>query len=178
MDLVNRMDFEAFVAHFGNVVQGNPLCAASVWTLRPFTSVAEIHRHICEFLDKLPPYCKEGILRCLPDLAGRLAAMGKLSKECSREQVIAGLVDITPEERARLTEMNTKYKAKFGFPFVVCARENRKRSIMKGIEESLEKTQGQELLRGIDEVKKICWLRLLDVVENIRKAHSDYNSKL
>jgi 2-oxo-4-hydroxy-4-carboxy-5-ureidoimidazoline decarboxylase len=66
---------------------------------------------------------KEGILRLHPDLAGRLAASGNLTAESTKEQSSAGLQNLTEQERQKMNHLNQQYKQKFGFPFVICARE-------------------------------------------------------
>lgn len=58
----------------------------------------------------------------------------------------------------------SRYKEKFQFPFVICARENRVPAILVGIEERLKNTRESELLTSIEEVKKICRLRICDLV--------------
>ena len=59
---------------------------------------------------------------------------------------------------------SNRYREKFGFPFVICARQNKKDAILKGIVERLEHSAVDELEIGIEEVKKICLLRLLSIV--------------
>jgi 2-oxo-4-hydroxy-4-carboxy--5-ureidoimidazoline (OHCU) decarboxylase len=59
---------------------------------------------------------------------------------------------------------SNRYRGKFGFPFVICARQNKKEAILKGIVERLEHSAAEELNIGIEEVKKICLLRLLSIV--------------
>lgn len=54
---------------------------------------------------------KVGILRCLPDLAGRLARAGRLSPESTMEQKSAGLNKMTPEEQNMLNHYNEMYVA-------------------------------------------------------------------
>lgn len=57
-----------------------------------------------------------------------------------------------------------RYKEKFHFPFVICARENKVKAILSGIEYRLNNSRDEELSTGINEVKKICRIRLLDLV--------------
>ena len=108
---------------------------------------------------------KEGILRCHPDLAGSLAAAGGLSTESTNEQSQAGLLDLSPEEQQLLAENNKAYKKKFGFPFVICVRENKKQAIMECIVRRLGNTLEEEVKIGIGEVKKIGFIRLCDLVD-------------
>ena len=69
------------------------------------------------------------------------------------------------EERHKMSELNEKYKQKFGFPFVICARENKKDAILQGLERRLENSPESEAVTGVNEVKKICRLRLWDIVD-------------
>lgn len=54
---------------------------------------------------------------------------------------------------------------------MICARHNKKEAILKGIAERLENAHEQELSAGIEEVKKICLLRILNIVSEADKAH-------
>lgn len=51
-----------------------------------------------------------GILRCHPDLAGKMAAAGALTKESTAEQKVAGLDNLSPEEQVLLDSLNSKYE--------------------------------------------------------------------
>lgn len=81
---------------------------------------------------------------------------------------------MTEEERQRMNNLNKRYKQKFGFPFVICARENKKDAILRGLEERLENAPQTEAITGANEVKKISRLRLLDLV----RPDSQLNSPL
>lgn len=112
-------------------------------------------------------------MRLHPDLAGRLAQAGKLTSESTREQANAGLGRMSGEEQQRMNRLNERYKDKFGFPFVICARENKKDAILHGLEERLENSPQTESITGANEVKKICRLRILDIVNpNSQLTHS------
>ncbi|XP_064110185.1 2-oxo-4-hydroxy-4-carboxy-5-ureidoimidazoline decarboxylase-like [Macrobrachium nipponense] len=163
---VNRMDYEEFIEVFGNVIEHCSLCAAAVWRYRPFRDVKHLHEEIGRFIDDLPEAGREAILRSHPDLAGRLAGLGKLTSESTREQKAAGLDGLTQEERTQMATMNNQYREQFGFPFVICARENKKEAILQGLATRLKNSPQAELAKGIIEVKKICYLRLLDLVEH------------
>jgi 2-oxo-4-hydroxy-4-carboxy-5-ureidoimidazoline decarboxylase len=63
-----------------------------------------------------------------PDLAGRVTREGRLTPASTIEQASAGLDRLTPEEIKRFDTLNTSYRARFGFPFVICVREQTKRS--------------------------------------------------
>ena len=68
-----------------------------------------------------------------PDLAGRLADSNLLTPESAMEQREAGLDLLTAEERLRLRSHNEKYRDKFGFTFIICARQNKAAAILTGL---------------------------------------------
>jgi len=96
-----------------------------------------------------------------------LAEAAELTDESAAEQKAAGLDTMTAQEKATLKEANIQYKEKFGFPFVICARQNKKDAILKGIQHRLNNSADQELKTGIEEVEKICLLRLQNIVKSL-----------
>jgi 2-oxo-4-hydroxy-4-carboxy-5-ureidoimidazoline decarboxylase len=163
---VNELSQEAFIERFANVVEMTPLCPASVCSKRPFESLDKLYFALCEFIDALPSNGREGILRSHPDLAGRSAKKNELTAESKQEQAKAGLGNLTVQEANILDSSNQSYRVKFGFPFVICARDNKKEAIMNGLKTRIENDQETELKTGIQEVKKIMLLRLKDLVED------------
>lgn len=115
---------------------------------------------------------KAGVLRLYPDLAGKLAQSGTLTSESTKEHASAGLDKMTELEKEKMADLNTKYKTMFGFPFVICARENKKEAILAGLEARLKNTAEIEANTGAGEVKKICNLRLKDLVDENSVANS------
>lgn len=59
-----------------------------------------------------------------------------------------------------MARLNEEYKRRFGFPFVICARMNDKEKILQQLSERCLNEHAVERARGIEEVKKICRLRL------------------
>ena len=78
------------------------------------------------------------LIRAHPDLVGAAALAGTLTRESTGEQAAAGLDpgSLTPDEIAEFGARNAAYTERFGFPFVICARENRKESILAGLQDA------------------------------------------
>ncbi|XP_075448307.1 putative 2-oxo-4-hydroxy-4-carboxy-5-ureidoimidazoline decarboxylase [Ascaphus truei] len=165
MDLkaVNSMNYEEFMDIFGNMVEKCSLITGAIWSKRPFTSVLQLENCVYEFVDSLPPSGKEGILRCHPDLAGRELMSGTLTAESQHEQSQAGLTFLSPTERERLNLLNSQYRNKFDFPFVICAKMSDRNQIIQEISSRIQNEPSRELQNGIAEVKKICHLRVQDI---------------
>ena len=75
------------------------------------------------------------------------------------------------EQRQRIKTYNDAYRAKFGFTFVICARENKVLSIMEGLTKRLSASRRVEIENGIGQVKKIARLRAMDIM---RSTHPNY----
>ena len=161
MEEVNQLSSAAFIEKFGNVVEHTSLCAAAVFSQRPFASFDRLYGAFCSFIDSLPDNGKEGILRVHPDLAQRLDS---LTEESQNEQRQSGVASLIASEVVLMRECNRRYWQKFGFTFVVCARMNKKDAILRAIQTRLENSKAHELKTGIEEVKKIMLLRLKDLV--------------
>ncbi|XP_068936694.1 putative 2-oxo-4-hydroxy-4-carboxy-5-ureidoimidazoline decarboxylase [Petaurus breviceps papuanus] len=166
IQMVNSMDFGEFVDVLGNIIEKCPLIAAAIWSQRPFTDSADLEKHVFDFIEALPHSGKEGILRCHPDLAGRELQQGTLTPESQREQRGAGLSNLDPEESLRMGQLNLEYKERFGFPFVIAARLSDKATMIKELERRLRNQPAQELRAALDEVRKICHLRLEDILRS------------
>uniref|UniRef100_A0A8C5PR62 2-oxo-4-hydroxy-4-carboxy-5-ureidoimidazoline decarboxylase n=1 Tax=Leptobrachium leishanense TaxID=445787 RepID=A0A8C5PR62_9ANUR len=165
MDLhtLNTLNYEEFFEHFGNIVEKCPLISGAVWSRRPFSSALELESSVYEFIDSLPSSGQEGILRCHPDLAGKELISRTLTQESMKEQNQAGLTSLSQSERETLTLLNSQYKLKFGFPFVICAKMSDKNKIIEALRSRIQNDRVEELGTGIAEVKKICHLRLQDI---------------
>lgn len=162
---LNSLSQEDFIQKFKNVVEWTPLCAAAISENRPFLDINDIYRKLCEFIDELPLKGKTALLRCFPDLAGRLAKVNALSAESTKEQASAGLNRLTREDLRLIDLYNNSYRQRFGFPFVICARLNNVQTIINCMKTRIQHDADKELNTGIIEAKKIVLLRLKDLVK-------------
>ena len=135
MSDVNALDRQAFVARFGALFEDSPWIAAEAWDSRPWSSPEALHAAMLEGVARASQERQLALIQAHPDLVGRAALAGTLSKASTAEQRAAGLDPdaLTADEIARFQEANAAYQAKFGFPFVICARENTKDAIVAGL---------------------------------------------
>lgn len=160
---INALDPDEFVARLGFLFEGSPWIAAETWTARPFASVKQLHRALCDVMYRAPLEEQLALIRAHPDLVGRAALAGTLTPQSTGEQAAAGLDRLTPDEIATFTRLNASYRDRFGFPFVICVRENKKESILAGFDARLTNSREQEVATALGEIAKIANLRLRDV---------------
>jgi OHCU decarboxylase len=106
------------------------------------------------------------LIRAHPDLAGRAALTGRLGPSSAGEQLAAGLDPqaLTAAEIEAFQDGNASYRQRFGFPFVICARENAKEQILASLRERMDHGRDEEMATSLREIAKIAWYRLVDVV--------------
>jgi len=168
---VNMLDREQFVALLGPLFEQSPWIAAEAWPARPFTSLTHLHDTLCAVMYAAPVEQQVALIRAHPDLVGKAALAGTLTPDSRSEQAAAGLDRLSPEEIAAFTEMNAAYHARFGFPFVICVRENKKAGILAGFNARLNHTRDEEIATALGEIAKISHLRLMDRVhDDMRKG--------
>src|SRR5437764_4674352 len=143
IDESNDLDQEAFVGARGALVEGSPWIVAEACRRRPFDSIAHLHSALCAVMHNASTERQVALIRAHPDLVGKAALMGTLTPESTREQAAAGLGRLSAEEIATFTRLNQAYRDKFGFPFVICARENKKESILAGFQARLGNDRDQ-----------------------------------
>ena len=159
-----RMDRERFVAHFGGTFEETPWIAGAAWDFGPYRTVAELHSAMVSAVAAAPEGVRRALILAHPELAGRAAIAGELTDESTREQVAAGLDRLTPEQHARLLALTAEYRTRFGFPFVVCAREHTADSIIAAAAARLDHDPDEEQRTALAEIAKIARLRLADLV--------------
>ncbi len=164
IDEVNALEPDAFVERFGGVFEAGAWIAAAAAGERPFADRDELHRALSEVVRAAPQPERLALIRAHPDLAGKAAVAGTLGPDSVREQAAAGLDRLSPEEYERLNELNRRYFERFEFPFVVCAREHTKETILDSVAERMAHEPAQEEATALAEVEKIARLRLEDLV--------------
>ena len=160
---INRMTAKEFVRTIGPVFEHSPWIAEKAVTLRPFADLDILHRTLCKIVSTSAQEEQLALIQAHPDLVGRAAWQGTLTAESTREQTSAGLGQLAHEEIESFQKFNTAYREKFGFPFVICARLNKKEAILSGFQVRLKNSRETEIKTALEEIFKIARLRLQDL---------------
>ena len=82
----------------------------------------------------------------------------------NREQAGAGLDRLTADQRTRLMTLNSAYRDKFGFPFLLAVTGSTAPLIIDALERRLPRTVDEELLEALRQVSRIAAFRLHDCI--------------
>ncbi len=155
-----------FVELYGGIFEHSPWVAERAFDLElgpAHDCAAGVHNALCRAFRSATDEERLNVLRAHPDLAGKLAAAGRLTAESTSEQASAGLDMLTDEERSRFTELNTDYVAKHGFPFIIAVRDHNKPSIMAAFKKRIGNDSATEFSEACRQVERIAEFRLEDL---------------
>ena len=157
---INALDREGFVAALGDLYEHSPWVAARAWAARPFRDEAALARALAAVVEAADEAEQLALLRAHPDLAGKAAVAGELTADSRAEQKGAGLDRLTAAEHARFTALNTAYRARFGFPFILAVKGADKAAILAAFAARLGNPHATERALALAEVNKIAGFRL------------------
>jgi OHCU decarboxylase len=148
-----------FIATYGHIFEHSPWIPDRAFAHGPFANTAQLHKAFCDVLNAATMDEKLSLLRAHPELGAKI----ELTDASTSEQMGAGLKSPTESEFAKFTTLNAAYRSRYGFPFIICVRENTKSSILAAYETRLQNTAETEYQTALAEVTKIAWLRLADM---------------
>ena len=154
------MDRATFLATFSGVAEGSPWVAEAAWEEGPFESLDSLHAAMGRAILGAGRDRRLALLRAHPELAGKAAALGRVTDDSRGEQSGAGLDSLSAAEQAKFRELNRAYRERFGFPFIVAVKGLTRDEILQSFAERLGNPPEAEFGRGLAEVIEIVRLRL------------------
>ena len=162
----NQLSQIDFVQNFGGIFEHSPWIAQEGAKARPFENRDQLHQTICQIVANSSQEKKLALLIAHPDLVGKIALAGQLTQASTNEQASAGLTQLSAEEIQLFQDNNKAYREKFGFPFIICARLNKKEAILNGFKNRLQNSREQEMKTALEEIYKIADFRLRDLIRD------------
>jgi N-carbamoyl-L-amino-acid hydrolase len=144
-----------------------PWIAEQALQQRPFKSLAALKQACIRALEAAGAEAEIALICAHPELAGKAMVAKTLTTESTNEQSTAGLTHCTPEEFAHIQQLNTDYKARFGWPFILAVRGPRgtgynRHQIIAAFERRLHSTADAERAECIRNIHRIAEIRLND----------------
>lgn len=157
---LNSATEDEFVRVLGPVYEHSPHFARRAAAHRPFADLEHLRHALQQEVNHAPESEQMELVKAHPDLVGRAV----LTAESKGEQASAGLTDLSEQEVETFRRHNAAYREKFGFPFIICARMNKKDAILEAFPRRLQNDAGTEKKTALDEIHKIAALRLHDIL--------------
>jgi 2-oxo-4-hydroxy-4-carboxy-5-ureidoimidazoline decarboxylase len=157
----DRLPTATFVATLGGIFEHSAWVAEAVAGARPFGTLDRLHAAMVAAVMAAPAERKLALLQAHPELAGTLARAGGLAAASAGEQASLGLDRLDEAEIARFDQANARYRARFGFPFIVAVKAQRdRRAILDALETRAGHDRATEIETALAEVAKIARFRL------------------
>jgi OHCU decarboxylase len=170
---VNAMDREQFVATFAPLFQGPTWVVENAYTQRPFADTSSLRLAFQEALFAATPEQQRELMGAYPALASDTVAEGAAGEHSTLDQASAGLTRLAEEDHAAFREVTTAYREKFGFPLIVCVRDNPSRErILEQGRARMQNSPTQEHAAALIEIAKIAGHRFDDLVTDANPIHS------
>lgn len=160
LDELNACTQSDFVAALANIFEYSPWVAEQAFAARPFAGVNALFAAMASAVERASEELRLKLIKSHPDLADKTRRAAGLTAESSAEQNSAGLDRLSDAEYEAFERVNNAYRAKFGFPYIVCVRRHTRDSILADFERRLPNDVATETATSIAEIFRIAALRL------------------
>ncbi|HLR78812.1 MAG TPA: 2-oxo-4-hydroxy-4-carboxy-5-ureidoimidazoline decarboxylase [Burkholderiaceae bacterium] len=160
LEALSHMNQATFTRELANIFEHSPWVAERAWNRRPFASLDALHAAMVDVVDQASDAEKLALIRAHPELAGKQAREGTLTDASAQEQRGAGLDACSADELARLNSLNSRYRDRFGFPFIIAVKGLDRHQIMDAMQARLSNSPEQEIHTCLAEIGKIACFRL------------------
>ena len=161
---LNACSKDDFVAALSNIFEHSPWIAEQAASVRPFAGIKPLFEAMKVAVDRAAPELRLALIKGHPDLANKTQRAAGLTSESSAEQDSVGLDRLSDAEYEAFERVNNAYRAKFGFPYIVCVRRHTRDSILRDFERRLPNDAMTEAQNSIEEICRIAALRLDQLV--------------
>ena len=167
LDQLNAATPAEFTALLDGTYEHSPWIAERAAAARPFATLSALKQAMVQVVQDAGPDAQLALIRNHPELAGKAMVSKTLTAESTNEQGKAGLTDCTPEEFARIQQLNAAYNARFGFPFMLAVRGPRgtglgKRQIIDTFARRLGNPVDFERDEALRNIHRVAEIRLAD----------------
>lgn len=159
---VNRFSMPEFLSAFGDVAEHSPWVAEDAFAMGPFSSRGDVVAAFGAAMRDAPHERQLDLIRAHPDLAGKAAIAGEMAEDSKKEQAGVGLDRLSADEFERFTDLNTRYREKFGFPFIFAVKGATKDMILDAFEDRIENSEAAEFDMALTQIARIFRFRLED----------------
>ena len=165
LDEVNALPPAAFMLAFGAIAEHTPWVAEHAMADRPYANRDAAVEAFQGAVSAAPRSAQRALLQSHPDLAGRAALAGELAPDSRSEQAEAGLGTLTQAEMALFQSLNARYRARFGFPFILAVKGAGKQRILGAFQERIDGGREEEFITALAQVMRIIRFRLEDRID-------------
>jgi 2-oxo-4-hydroxy-4-carboxy-5-ureidoimidazoline decarboxylase len=145
------MNKDEFVQKYGSIYEHSP------WVAEAAFGAEDIPAAMRQAVDQAGHDKQLILIKAHPDLGEKLDT---LTASSVSEQQGAGLNQCSPEEFAEFQKLNTAYKEKFGFPFIVAVKGLNRHDILERFRQRIDHDRETEFATALEQIHRIARFRL------------------
>ena len=157
---INTMDHDTFVSVFGSVFEESAWAAEQTFEKLPSESVDSFVEVFCQCVREADHQTQLNLLCAHPELGSKR----KMADASVKEQRGAGIRDAEEENRSLMQDLNTKYRQKYEFPFIIAVKGLTPELIIEHMQRRLLNDHDTEFDECLNQVFKIAQIRLDDIL--------------
>ena len=158
---INLLKKKEFLSIFGNIFEKSDWIADEVFNLKPFKDSNDL---VIKMMNIYENSNNEKIIKIF-NLHPELAIEKNLTSFSSKEQTGAKLNDCSKEEFEEFEKLNTDYKKKYGFPFIIAVKGKNKDEILNNFRQRIQNNFEIEFNEAKNQVKKIATSRIEGILK-------------
>ena len=158
---INLLKKKEFLSIFGNIFEKSDWIADEVFNLKPFKDSNDL---VIKMMNIYENSNNEKIIKIF-NLHPELAIEKNLTSFSSKEQTGAKLNNCSKEEFEEFEKLNSDYKKKYGFPFIIAVKGKNKDEILNNFRQRIQNDFEIEFNEAKYQVKKIASLRLEGILK-------------
>lgn len=160
IDALNRATAAEAAGLILPFIERAPVLAAAVADRRPFADPTALADAIRAEILNLSTLGRVALFQGHPELAP--PAPETMTRHSQTEQGRLGLTGLGPADRARLDDLNLRYRDKFGFPFIAALhRLPNLATLLDTFERRLAASHDEEMTRTCEEIASVSRARVL-----------------
>jgi len=164
LEELNAASAVNFVSALGAIYEHSPWVAEQIAAARPFATADDLRSAMVQAVAAASPERQFALIAGHPDLGGKLARSGTLEPASAAEQGGLGLDQLSEAEFEKFDRLNTAYRTRFGFPFIVAVKRHTRATVLAAFEERLAHTPEQERQAALEEIHAIAGFRLAALI--------------
>ncbi|MBV8633109.1 MAG: allantoate amidohydrolase [Burkholderiaceae bacterium] len=169
LESLNQASVAQFTETLSGIYEHSPWIPERAAASRPFANITALKLAMQRAVREAGVDAQLGLIRAHPELAGKAAVAGTLTRESTGEQAKAGLNLCSPEEFATLQKLNADYNTKFGFPFILAVKGPdgkgyTRQAIIATFARRLKNQQSDEFAENLRQIDRIAELRINDLL--------------
>ena len=161
IDKINQFTKNDFISIFGNIFEKTKWIADSAYGLKPYKNSKELLKTMMKIYENSTKQDYLKIFNSHPELV----VERNLTKDSKSEQNNSNLNQCNDEEFNEFQILNSKYKKKFGFPFIIAVKGKNKGKILYNFRKRIKNEINLEFKEAKEQVKKIAHSRLNKIID-------------